>query len=108
MAQQVAKGDVSLSVHAEVVEETRHPVVESDLPFFDHEHHGDGGGERLGERGDVEDRIFAHRAHLRLQAAVAEGAMVEYPRPLPYQKNGAGKDMPPEGGIHLALNGFEA
>ena len=65
--EQMAERDVRLPVHAEVVEEARHAIVEADLAARARmQHHRRGGGERLGERGDVEDRVLAHRGSVGL------------------------------------------
>ncbi len=62
MREQVAEGDVRLSVHAEVVEEARHAVVDAQLALPHQQQERGGRRERLGERGEVEDRVFAETA----------------------------------------------
>src|SRR5262249_54229417 len=53
-------------------------VVQLDLPLAHEEHEGGRGRERLGEGGEIEDRVGAHRCSLGLEAARAEGGMVEH------------------------------
>src|SRR5262249_43252863 len=75
--EQVAKSDVGLSVHAEVVEEPRHAVVYAQLPFPDEVKERRGRRQRLGERGEVEDRVLRERRDLGFKAPVAERAVVD-------------------------------
>src|SRR6185503_7865290 len=69
MREEMAKRHMSLLVDAEVVEKPRHPIIERDLLLLHQDHECGRGGERLGERGQVEGGIRLHRGPLGLEAA---------------------------------------
>ena len=102
--EEVAEGDVRLPVHAEVVKEARDAIVDLDLPLLHEQHEGGGGGERLGERGEVEDGVRLHRRARGLEAPAAEGGVVEDVARPRDQDHGAGErargrrllDLPPD------------
>ena len=71
-------GDTELPVRAEVLDESRDPVLGSQLAVAREEHHQRGGGERLGERRQVEDRVRRHRRTLGDEAAAPERLVVEH------------------------------
>src|SRR2546425_12239137 len=68
VGEEVPEGDVRLPVHAEVVKEARDAIVDLDLPLLHEQHEGGGGGQRLGERGEVEDGVGLHGRACGLEA----------------------------------------
>ena len=105
--EQVPEGHVGLPVHAEVVKEARYAIVELELPLAQQQHEGGDGGERLGERGEVEDRVGTHRRPFGLEAARAEGGVVEdLPGPAD-QDDRTGEGPRLDGRLEFALDGGE-
>ena len=76
MREQMAKRNVALAVDTEVMKKARQPIVEAHLGVAREHHHGDGGGERLGQRGEIEDGLEPHRRSLGQHRTKAEGALV--------------------------------
>lgn len=76
MGQQMPDGDVALAVPLESRQVGRHAVGEPEPPLLDQLHHGRGGGDDFGQRGQVEDRIHGHGLDGGLQGAAAEDALV--------------------------------
>ena len=71
--QQVANRDRLFSLTGELRQMPAHRIVEPKLAAFNQQHHARRGRQRLGERGQIEDRIDRHRLALRLDAAIAKG-----------------------------------
>jgi hypothetical protein len=70
--EQIAESHGPLAVHAEIGEEARHSIVQTQLAVARQYHHGDSGGENLRERREVEYCLDPHRGPFRHDCARAE------------------------------------
>ncbi len=104
----MSEGDVGFAVHAEVVEDPRHPVVDAQLVLARKQQKCGRGGERLGERGQVEDGVLVERRDVGLDAAVAEGAMVDDLAFLVDEEHRPREHAAPDRILHRALDLTEA
>src|ERR1700730_7542298 len=98
VCQHVAESDVALVMDAEIVEEARDAVAQSQLVLAHQHHHSDGGGERLGQRRKIEDRLHMHWRALGHKRAVGEGALENDIGVATHHQRGTGDDA--------ALHGF--
>jgi hypothetical protein len=83
-------GDVVLAVLGEVREVLADLVVEAQLAVLDEQHRGGAGGDRLGERGEVEDGVGRHRLARRFDLARAVRLAVKDLPVAHHQDDGAG------------------
>ncbi len=61
MGHQLAHRDLILAIAGKLRQVGRDRIVKLDAPGFDQLHHRRGGGNALGQRGKIEDRIHGHR-----------------------------------------------
>ena len=78
MREQLAHRDRVLTVDGKFRPVFGDGVVELQLPAFDQLHDGGGGGDDLGQRGEIEQRVDRHRLLFRLLEAIAEGFAIGY------------------------------
>src|SRR5688572_30057 len=76
--QQMPDGDAVLPVDGEPRHETAHALVEPERTVTDEQHDGQRRREGLGQRREIEDRLFAHRRYGGLEAPVPDGQMEEH------------------------------
>ena len=69
VAEELVDGDRPLAVVVEFGQQAAEPVAQPQLALFDQDHDRGRRGDRLGERGHVEDRVARHRFRRRTDGA---------------------------------------
>jgi hypothetical protein len=72
----------------------RNRIVGLDLAIADQLHNAGGGGDYLGQRGHVEDRLGSHPFPPGFKRAIPEGLAVNHLAIVPYQNNRTGNVSP--------------
>src|SRR6266550_8583362 len=76
MRQQLTNVDAAFTVAAELGDELRYRVAETDPALFHQLHHASGRRYDFGQRGEIEDGVFGHRLWRRLDGALAERVVI--------------------------------
>src|SRR5205807_2057719 len=88
--EQLTNGDVGLAVKSEFGNVLGDRIVQANLAGFFESHDGCGGGNDLGERGDVEDGVDGHGLGLWLERAIAVGLAIDNFPVVPNQQDRSG------------------
>ena len=90
MREQVQHGNAFLAAIAELGQVGGHAILQAKLAPLDQKHHAGGGGHRLGERGQIEQRVGGHFHRAGLQLPVAETAQIDQVVPVTHGHDAAG------------------
>ncbi len=106
VGQQVAHGDPVFGAAGEAGQEVPHRLVEVEPSLVDQDHRHGGGGDHLGQAGEVVDRVGGDRRRVRSVGEAAVGPQMGQSAPAPHRQHGA-RERPPleeagDDGVDLA------
>ena len=88
--QQVPDGDARPCRTGRIRDERGHRIAQPDAPLLHQLHHAGRRRDDLGQRGEIEDRVFGHRLARGRDGAIAEGRVIDDSSPRPISTTAPG------------------
>ena len=107
VGEQIADGEGFLAVGGKAVEVAGDGVVEGELARLDQLHHRSGGGNGLGQRCQIKQRVAGHCFTLRLELAITKTLQPGDAIPAAYADHTAGGLTGSNGGFHQGADALE-